>query len=351
MKHGCPRRQQSPNMAKSLSPKFWPNLAPPQGHVMSVKCEEPLYELTVQVWLLYDHPNFKYCTLFISGTELRTDRQTDGRTDDPNTRCPRRTFQAGGIKSESEKKSVMNNNKSFLAKVAAKFVYILINLKTINWQCHLTVARYTNYMCSLNFDQKILTSIPHISILQCNLCPYCSLLLQIQYKGTSYNQLHVNITDRWPSVHGMRIPFFVLAVQMLDGRSSWNPEIRIISHDIPIQFCQNLYFFLSNNYCRLIRVSWLTWASFVYKTLLITENVHYTWFPQIMTYLFQGRFKDFWGTFSRTFQGLFFVLSNIHSWKNDQQWTFQIRHTETIWSWVRQKNGEGGLGVCVYNFF
>ena len=66
----------------------------PQGHVMSVRCEQPLDELTVQVWLLYDHPNFKYCTLYISGTELRTDK----RTDDPNTRCPRRTFQAGGIK-------------------------------------------------------------------------------------------------------------------------------------------------------------------------------------------------------------------------------------------------------------
>ena len=26
VKHGCPRRQQSPNMAKSLSPKFWPHL-------------------------------------------------------------------------------------------------------------------------------------------------------------------------------------------------------------------------------------------------------------------------------------------------------------------------------------
>ena len=61
---------------------------------MLVKCEQPLDELTVQVWLPYYHPNFKYCTLFISGTELRT----DGRTDDPNTRCPRRTFQAGGIK-------------------------------------------------------------------------------------------------------------------------------------------------------------------------------------------------------------------------------------------------------------
>ena len=78
----------------------------PQGHVMSVKCEQSIDGLSVQVWLLYDHPNVKYCTLNVSGTELRTDRrtdgqtdgQTDGRTDDPNTRCPRRTFQAGGIK-------------------------------------------------------------------------------------------------------------------------------------------------------------------------------------------------------------------------------------------------------------
>ena len=50
---------------------------PPHGHVMSVKCEEPTDELTVQVWLLYHQPNFKYCTLFVSGTELWTERQTD----------------------------------------------------------------------------------------------------------------------------------------------------------------------------------------------------------------------------------------------------------------------------------
>ena len=77
---------------------------------MSVKSEQPLDELTVQVWLLYDHPNFKYCNLFISGTELRTDRRTDkqtnGRTDDPNTRCPRRTFQAGGIKTQGAKRKL-----------------------------------------------------------------------------------------------------------------------------------------------------------------------------------------------------------------------------------------------------
>ena len=97
MKHGCPRRQQSRNMAKSLSPTFWP-YPTPRGMGFSVKCEEPIDELAVQVWLLYDHPNFKYCTLFVSGTELRTDKRTDGQTDDPITRCPRRTFQAGGIK-------------------------------------------------------------------------------------------------------------------------------------------------------------------------------------------------------------------------------------------------------------
>ena len=41
----------------------------PQGHVMSVKCEQSLDELTVEVWLLYDHQNFQYCTVFINGTE------------------------------------------------------------------------------------------------------------------------------------------------------------------------------------------------------------------------------------------------------------------------------------------
>ena len=97
VKHGFPRRQQSRNMAK-ISKSYILTPPHPQGHVMSVKCEQPIDELTVQVWLLYHNPNFKYCTLFVSGTELRTDKQTNGQTDDPNTRCPRRTFQAGGIK-------------------------------------------------------------------------------------------------------------------------------------------------------------------------------------------------------------------------------------------------------------
>ena len=66
--------------------------------------------------------------------------------------------------------------------------------------------------------------------------------------------------------------------------------------------------------------------------------------------------------FSRTFQGLLryifkdfsrtFLCSFKHPFaKNDQQWTFQIRHTETILSWVCQKNGGvGDLGMCFFTF-
>ena len=54
--------QQSQDMAKIFK-SYILTLAQPKGHVMSVKCEEPIDELTVQVWLLYHHPIFKYCTL------------------------------------------------------------------------------------------------------------------------------------------------------------------------------------------------------------------------------------------------------------------------------------------------
>ena len=68
VKHGCPRLQQSQNMAK-ISKSYI--LTPPhlQGHVVSAKCKEPIDELTIQVWLLYHQPNFRLCTLFVSGTE------------------------------------------------------------------------------------------------------------------------------------------------------------------------------------------------------------------------------------------------------------------------------------------
>ena len=35
-----------------------------QGHVMSIKRDQTFHELPVIVWLLYHHPNFKYCTLY-----------------------------------------------------------------------------------------------------------------------------------------------------------------------------------------------------------------------------------------------------------------------------------------------
>ena len=58
VKHGCPQRQQSQNMAKIC--KSYILIPPyPQGHLVYVKCEEPIDELTVHVWLLYHHPNFK----------------------------------------------------------------------------------------------------------------------------------------------------------------------------------------------------------------------------------------------------------------------------------------------------
>ena len=43
----------------------------PQGHVLSVRCEQPLDELTVQVWKLYHHPNLtKYGSLLDNLTSV-----------------------------------------------------------------------------------------------------------------------------------------------------------------------------------------------------------------------------------------------------------------------------------------
>ena len=64
------------NMAK-MSKSYILTPPHPQGQVMLVKCEEPIDEFTVQVWLLYHHPNFKYCTLLVAGRHYG---QTDGRT-------------------------------------------------------------------------------------------------------------------------------------------------------------------------------------------------------------------------------------------------------------------------------
>ena len=67
MKHGYPGGNKVKIWQKFVSPTSWPP-PHPLGHGMSVKCEQPIDELTVQGWLLYHHPNFKYYTLFVSRT-------------------------------------------------------------------------------------------------------------------------------------------------------------------------------------------------------------------------------------------------------------------------------------------
>ena len=73
---------------------------------MSANCEELIEELTVQLWLLFHHQNLKYCTLFVSGTELRKDRQTNGQKDRRTTRllnAPAETLRTGHEKDEDKR--------------------------------------------------------------------------------------------------------------------------------------------------------------------------------------------------------------------------------------------------------
>ena len=72
---------------KSVSPTFWPHPTP-RGRWCQWSVRESIDKLTVQIWWLYHHQNFKYCTLQVGN------RQTDNLI----TRCPQQTFQAGGIK-------------------------------------------------------------------------------------------------------------------------------------------------------------------------------------------------------------------------------------------------------------
>ena len=119
---------------------------------------------------------------------------------------------------------------------------------------------------------------------------------------------------------------------------------------IAAKFCMTIMKITPNDILQNCVHSCSTFIDFHWNTCILYHDILFpwSWFPEIMKYLFQGLFKDFWGTFSRSFQGLSFVLWNTNTRKNDQQWTFQIRHTETIWSWVHQRNGGGGrdLGLC-----
>ena len=39
------------------------------GHMMSLTCEQPVDELTLQVWILWDQTKSRYCTLYVSERE------------------------------------------------------------------------------------------------------------------------------------------------------------------------------------------------------------------------------------------------------------------------------------------
>ena len=64
-----------------------------------VRCEQPLDEITVQVWLLYHYPNIKYCTSYAH--MCKWDGLTNGPMDDPIIGNPGWPYQHGGIKSYS----------------------------------------------------------------------------------------------------------------------------------------------------------------------------------------------------------------------------------------------------------
>ena len=90
MKHGCPRRQQNQNMAKSLSPTFWPHPIP-----WDMWCQWSVsnHEMSLQ-------SKFSKCiiTQTLNIALCKRDRIMDKQTDNLIQRCPLWTFQAGGIR-------------------------------------------------------------------------------------------------------------------------------------------------------------------------------------------------------------------------------------------------------------
>ena len=74
------KTQMPPAASNTIKAKTSKSLHLPKRYMMSLKCEQPFDELTVQVWLLYVDANLKYCTFNVSRI-----------TDIPGT------FQAGSI--------------------------------------------------------------------------------------------------------------------------------------------------------------------------------------------------------------------------------------------------------------
>ena len=113
---------------KSLSPIFWPRPTPGACDVSDVW---GTHRWTYSPSLV-TVSSLKLCTLSLSRTELRTNKRTDRQTDDPITRCLRRTFQAGDIKSESW--SINMYDRSLYSWNIWTWRNIKINNKTITIQ-------------------------------------------------------------------------------------------------------------------------------------------------------------------------------------------------------------------------
>ena len=124
VKHGCPWQQQNQNMAKISVLYFDPT--PPLGMCDVSEVWGILRWTYNQSLVTVSSPKLEILH-FVSGTELQIDKQMDGRLDDPITRCPRRTFQAGGIKNILKNYSIiLIVFNSDLATITCNVMFIAI---------------------------------------------------------------------------------------------------------------------------------------------------------------------------------------------------------------------------------
>ena len=149
-----PRRQQSSNLAKkSLSPKFWPHPTPPQGACDVSEFWEPLRWTFSQSLVSFWPPKPKIFHFIYKRDGItygQTDRQTDRQTDGPITRCPRRTFQAGGINIQLYFHIFWDYN---VHTVSGNIVHLKRLTEQNEWACHLDRpprCRLYHYMHKFN---------------------------------------------------------------------------------------------------------------------------------------------------------------------------------------------------------
>ena len=87
-------------------------------------------------WIITQTFNTFYCTLFVSGTELQTDRQTvgmDRQTDDPFTRCQGKKQKSEGIDTECQTTCEVGKiNCQWIALIQLKYTF---DLETVEMHC------------------------------------------------------------------------------------------------------------------------------------------------------------------------------------------------------------------------